>query len=76
MDCESVLKSLKKTSADALDFERDLATSQEDIEALRAHRPIRSTGDLRNLNRLRSPFPQMEEEPRRRVHPKGPPFEL
>jgi len=71
------LKNLKKTSDTLdLDFEKDVVTTVADIKALRTNRPISSTGDLRNLNRLRSPFPAGKDVRRRKISPDQPPFEI
>ena len=42
-------------SDSALDFDRDLPTTQEDIEALRKCRAVSTPLDLRNINRLSPP---------------------
>ena len=59
-----------------LDFDRDLPTTPEDIEALRARRPKARLGDLKNLNQLAPPDWMREREGLRRPFGDWPPFEL
>jgi hypothetical protein len=59
-----------------LDFDRDLPTTPEDVEALRSRRPRARLGDLKNLNQLCPPDWMHEREGLRRPFGDWPPFEL
>jgi hypothetical protein len=59
-----------------LDFERDLPTTPEDIEALRSRRPQARLGELKNLNQLFPPEWMRERQGLRRPFGDWPPFEL
>lgn len=60
----------------ALDFERDLPTTEMDVEALRARRPQARLTDLKNIGDLAPPEWFEEREGVRRVFSDLPPFEL
>ena len=59
-----------------LDFDRDLPTTREDIQALRSRRPIARLGDLKNVNRLSPPKWLRALATPRRPFADWPPFEL
>jgi len=59
-----------------LNFDRDLPTTQEDVEALRSRRPQARLGDLKNLNQLFPPEWMRERAGLRRPFGDWPPFEL
>ncbi len=59
-----------------LDFDRDLPTTPEDVEALRSRRPQARLGDLKNLNKLFPPDWMRERAGLRRPFGDWPPFEL
>jgi hypothetical protein len=61
---------------EALDFERDLVTTEGDVAALRRHRPTQPAGDLEDLDRLCPPEWAAARRCRREVFPLQPPFEL
>lgn len=61
---------------EALDLERDLVTSEGDVEALRRYQPTRPAGNLEDLDRLRPPEWAAPLRRRRAVFPPQPPFEL
>jgi hypothetical protein len=63
-------------SSEALDLERDLVTTERDVEALRRHRPSQPAGDLEDLDRLRPPEWAVPLRRGRAVFPAQPPFEL
>ncbi len=62
--------------SDGLDLERDLKTTEADVEALRRNRPIEPAGSLENLDRLEAPGIGAPRGRRRTVFPDQPPFEL
>jgi hypothetical protein len=59
-----------------LDFDRDLPTTPEDVEALRSLRPKARYGDLKDLDRMRPPEGLEEREGLRKPFGDWPPFEL
>jgi hypothetical protein len=62
--------------AHALDFERDLPTTERDVEAMRARRPKARLTDLANIRDLAPPEWFEEREGVRKVFGDAPPFEL
>jgi hypothetical protein len=65
-----------KNPSDNLDFERDIPTTEADIQALRKNRPTREPWDLRDINSLAAPGWWPDRRDRRSVFPDQPPFEL
>jgi hypothetical protein len=62
--------------AGALDFDRDLPTTEMDIEALRRCRPSARFTNLKNMNELTPPEWFEERKGVRQVFGDLPPFEL
>jgi|GEM_PF-5291659 len=69
------MKKSKRPCKD-LDFDRDIVTTPEDMEALRKHVPGWPVGDLTQMDRLSIPFDHVDPKILRRVFPDAPPFEL
>jgi hypothetical protein len=61
---------------EALDLERDLVTTEEDVAALRRERPTRPAGDLEHLDPMVPPEWAAPPRRQREVFPPQPPFEL
>jgi hypothetical protein len=59
-----------------LDLERDLPTTDADVEALRRNRPAVSIAELTSLDELNPPPWLQEREGRRKIFGDQPPFEL
>jgi hypothetical protein len=65
-----------KDRVEALDFERDQPTTENDVEALRESRPQARLTDLKAIQDLAPPEWFDEREGVRRVFGNLPPFEL